>query len=621
MTATEGRRLPCGVEVRSTGVHARVWAPACRRVELVIDGSNERHLLEREPDGHHSGVVEAAGIGTRYRWLLDGERLRADPCSRFQPDGPDGPSQVVDPTGFHWTDRAWQGPTGDANVLYELHVGTFTPAGTWQAAAEQLPHLARLGVTVIEMMPIADFPGHFGWGYDGVNLYAPTRLYGTPDDLRSFVDQAHAHGLAVILDVVYNHLGPDGNYLTEFSPDYFTDKYTNDWGRAVNFEGPAPAREFFVANAGYWVDEFHFDGLRLDATQNIEDASPEHVLRTITDRVRAAAGGRRTYVVGENEPQDVRLIRPPREGGFGLDGLWNDDFHHTCVVALVGRREAYYQDYRGSVQELVSCAKYGFLYQGQYYAWQKKGRGTPSLDLPPAALITYLENHDQVANSAFGERLHRAAAPARFRAVTAFLLLAPGTPLLFQGQEFNASAPFLYFADHKRELHAPITEGRRDFLAQFSSLQDRDVQSALASPVMAETFQRSKLNPAEREANAAALALHTDLIALRRGDPVIGAGATRIDGAVLAEEALVLRYVGGPAGDRLLIVNLGSDLDLTPAPEPLLAPPSAGAWALQWSSEAVRYGGQGTPALDPAGSWRLPGECALLFTTDRGPQA
>ena len=618
MTVTVKRRLPCGADAQASGVHARVWAPAARRVEFVVADSGARHRLEREADGHHAGFVAGAGPGARYWLLLDGDRRRPDPCSRCQPDGPHGPSQVVDPSTFPWTDAAWDGVAREGQVLYEMHVGTFTKAGTWRAAAEQLPHLARLGVTVIEMMPIGDFPGRFGWGYDAVSLYAPTRLYGTPDDLRVFVDQAHAHGLAVILDVVYNHLGPDGNYLADFSPDYFTDKYANDWGRAVNFEGPPPAREFFVANAGYWIDEFHFDGLRLDATQHIQDGSREHVLRTITERARGAAGRRQVLVIGENEPQDARLVRPPREDGFGLDALWNDDFHHTAMVALVGRREAYYHDYTGSPQELISCAKYGFLYQGQHYAWQKKGRGSPALDLPAAAFISCLENHDQVANSAFGHRLHRLAAPGRLRALTAFLLLGPGTPMLFQGQEFHASAPFLYFADHKPELRAPITDGRREFLEQFQSIRDRDVQGMLPPPLADETFERCKLDPAERERNATALALHADLIALRHSDPVIARPAGRVDGAVLAPQALVLRYFGGEDGDRLLVLNLGCDLDLTPAPEPLLAPPWGMIWTLRWSSEAVRYGGHGTPPVDPSAEWRLPGECALLFSTSRG---
>ncbi len=618
MSVTTQRRLPCGVELQAGGVHARVWAPACRRVDLVVEGSGKRHPLVGEPDGHYSAFIEGLGAGTQYRFLLDDDRLRADPCSRYQPDGPHGVSEVVDAWRFAWTDAGWHGIGREGQVIYEMHVGTFTPGRTWRSAADQLSYLADLGITVIEMMPVSDFPGRFGWGYDGVCLYAPCRLYGTPDDLRNFIDRAHALGIGVILDVVYNHLGPDGNYLAEFSPDYFTDKYKNDWGRAVNFEGPAAAREFFVANAGYWIDEFHFDGLRLDATQNVQDGSREHVLQSIVTRVRAAAGGRRTYVVGESESQDSRLVRSTTEGGFGLDALWNDDFHHAAVVALTGRRQAYYHDYKGSPQELISCAKYGFLYQGQYYAWQKKVRGTPAFDLPRSSFVSFLENHDQVANSAFGRRLHASSSPGRFRALTAFLLLGPGTPLLFQGQEYNSSAPFLYFADHKADLQGPVTEGRRDFLAQFSSLRDPEVQRALPSPVTSGTFERSTLDVGEREQHTAAFALHQDLIALRRGDPVIGQSAERIDGAVIAAEALVLRYFGGAAGDRLLIVNLGCDLELTPAPEPLLAAGPGGRWRLAWSSGSIRYGGEGTPPIDPVGEWQLPGESAMLFTSARG---
>jgi maltooligosyltrehalose trehalohydrolase len=522
----------------------------------------------------------------------------------------------VDPSLFPWTDGAWKGIASERNVLYELHVGTFTPEGTWRAAMRELPHLAQLGITIVEMMPVAEFAGRFGWGYDGVDLYAPTHLYGTPDDLRAFVDRAHALGLGVILDVVYNHLGPDGNYLDEFSPDYFTDAYENDWGKAINFEGAPAAREFFVANAAYWIDEFHFDGLRLDATQDIRDASDEHVLQTLTARVRRASAGRRTYVVGENEPQNTRLVRAPADGGFGLDALWNDDFHHTAVVALTGRREAYYHDYKGSVQELISCAKYGFLYQGQYYVWQKKARGRPALDLPASSFVTFLENHDQVANSAFGRRLHQVAAAGRYRALTALLLLGPGTPMLFQGQEFASSSPFVYFADHKPELRGPIKNGRREFLGQFASLRDVGVIARLPSPLDRQTFERCKLDPAERQAHGEAVALHADLLALRRADPVIGR-VVPVDGAVLADQAFVLRYFGGPAGERLLLLNLGCDLDLAPVPEPLLAAPCGTDWELLWSSEAVAYDGSGTAPLNLEAEWHLPGECALLLGSRR----
>jgi maltooligosyltrehalose trehalohydrolase len=609
------RRLPCGMEVqRGGGAHVRVWAPACRQLE-VVDATNEssRWKLDRDSEGYHAGFIKSLSVGARYWLVLDGDKRRPDPCSRFQPEGPHGPSQIVDPDAFAWTDARWTGLMPDGQVLYEMHVGTFTPEGTWRAAREALPSLKELGITVIEMMPVAEFPGRFGWGYDGVDLYAPMHEYGEPDDLRGFVDAAHALGLGVILDVVYNHLGPDGNYLAEFSPDYFTDKYENDWGRAINFEGPAAAREFFVANAGYWIDEFHFDGLRLDATQDIKDASSEHVIRAIATRARQAAGERNVYIIGENEPQDSMLLRPHAAGGAGLDALWNDDFHHSAVVAMTGRREAYYHDYKGSVQELISAMKYGFLYQGQYYPWQKQRRGTATLDLPASSFVAYLENHDQVANSAFGKRLHHLVSPGRYRAFTALLLLGPATPMLFQGQEFNASAPFLYFADQKEELQQPIRTGRREFLAQFDSLKDPDVVERLPRPEDPVNFERSKLDPAERTSHVEAMSLHRDLIALRRTDPVIGAQVARIDGAVLAPEALVLRFFGGEAGDRLLILNLGCDLDLSPAPEPLLAPRAPERWQVLWSSESVRYGGQGTAPVNPETEWHFQGEAAVLL--------
>ena len=342
--------------------------------------------------------------------------------------------------------------------------------------------LARLGVTVIQMMPVADFAGRWGWGYDGVNIYAPARLYGAPDDLRRFVDRAHAAGLGVILDVVYNHLGPDGNYLAEFSPDYFTDRYRNDWGQALNFEGPRAARAFFVDNAAYWIEEFHFDGLRLDATQDVHDGSEEHVLAEMGRRAREAGKGRHVYLVAENEPQLAMMVRDQSAGGYGLDALLNDDYHHAALVALTGRREAYYTDYMGSPQELISCSKYGHLYQGQWYSWQQKRRGTLGLDLPPTAFVHFLENHDQVANSSLGQRVHQISSAGRYRALTALTLLGPATPLLFQGQEFAASACFHFFADHREGLREAIREGRRTFLEQFRSASDPDLRDALRFP-------------------------------------------------------------------------------------------------------------------------------------------
>ncbi len=611
VTTMSRRRRSAGVEIQApSAASVRVWAPACGRVDFTFEGGPSVPLA-RDTDGFFSGVIDDVRPGTRYWYRLDGDRLRPDPVSRFQPDGPHGPSQVVDPAAFAWSDAGWEGLAREGQVIYEMHVGTFTPEGTWRAAARQLDMLADLGVTTIEMMPVADFPGRFGWGYDGVNLYAPTRLYGTPDDLRAFVDRAHRLGLGVILDVVYNHVGPDGNYLSDFSPDYFTDRYTNDWGTSINFEGPLPARALFVENAAYWIDEFHFDGLRFDATQDIHDASPEHVIAEIGRAARAAAPGRRVYLVAENEPQHTRLVRQVETGGFGLDALWNDDYHHAAVVALTGRREGYYSDYRGSAQELVSCAKYGYLYQGQWYAWQKKWRGMPGLDLPPSTYVAYIENHDQVANSAFGLRLHQLSSPARHRALTALTLLGPATPMLFQGQEFSSSAPFLFFADHNPELSESIRQGRREFLSQFPSLSDPQTAATLPSPVDEETFLRCKLDWRERERHAPSLSLHRDLLALRRQDAVVRA-PRRVDGAVIDTAAFVLRFFGDRE-DRLLVVNLGCDLDLASLSEPLIAPPPGARWASAWSSEAVRYGAQGTAPLRSAAEWHIPGESATLL--------
>ena len=612
------RRYSVGAELQGArGAHVRVWAPACRRVEIVRPDSPAAIALDREPDGHFSGFDPDAAAGGRYWFRLDGQRLRPDPASRFQPDGPHGPSAYIDPGTFSWTDGAWGGAGRSGQVIYELHTGTFTPEGTWRAAAAQLPELARIGITVVEMMPVAEFAGNFGWGYDGVDLYAPTHLSGTPDDLRGFVDRAHALGIAVILDVVYNHLGPDGNYLTDFAPEYFTDRYKNDWGRAINFEGPRAAREFFVQNAAYWIDEFHMDGLRLDATQDIHDASGEHVIASIVAAAKGAGARRKILIVAENEPQETAIVRERAQGGYAADALWNDDAHHTAIVALTGRREAYYRDYQGSAQELISCARFGYLYQGQYYSWQKKRRGTPALDLPPRAFVAYLENHDQVANSAFGKRLHQLAAPARLRAITAWLLLGPETPMLFQGQEFWSSKPFAYFADHRPELADSVREGRREFLTQFPSLADPAVQRILPSPGEWDTFARCKLDFGERQTHAEAYALHSDLLALRRSDPVLAhAGDLRPEGAVLGTGTLLLRYLDREHGDRLLLVNLDCDLDFTPAREPLLAPPAGARWRLAWSSESPSYGGQGTPELDIEGLFVMPGSSALFFVPE-----
>ncbi|HET6880997.1 MAG TPA: malto-oligosyltrehalose trehalohydrolase, partial [Pirellulales bacterium] len=528
--------------------------------------------------------------------------------------GPVGPSMVIDPGQYAWHDAGWQGAMLDGQILYELHVGTFTPEGTWRAATRELPALAELGITAIEVMPVADFPGLFGWGYDGVDLFAPTRLYGTPDDFRAFVDRAHQLGLAVILDVVYNHFGPTDNYLGAFGRHFFTNRHHTDWGDAINFDGPhcGPVRDFFVSNAGYWIDEFHLDGLRLDAVQAIVDDSQEHVMVAITRRVREAARGRGTIVIAEDEFQRAQIITPLEQGGFGLDGVWNDDFHHAAMVAMTGHNEYYYSDYQGTQQELISAVKWGYLYQGQWNERQQKRRGSPAFSLPAKRFITFLQNHDQVANSARGLRCHELTSPGRHRALTALLLLSPGTPLLFQGQEFSSSSPFLYFADHNAEVGDLIRRGRHESLRNFPSLSGADGVGLLADPGDVQTFEQCKLDFSERERHAAAYDLHRDLIALRRRDPVFAAQRDHsVHGAVLAEEAFVLRFFAD-GDDRLLLVNLGRDLCWTSLAEPLLAPPAASEWRLIWSSENPHYGGSGTLPHDPR-HWRLPGHATLVY--------
>ena len=617
---TTHRRLPIGAEITAGGTHFRVWAPRRRSVEVLEPESGRRTSLAPEADGYFTGLVPGMGAGARYRLQLDGGGAFPDPASRFQPEGPHGPSEVVDPAAYQWTDAAWPGIRLEGQVLYELHVGAFTPEHNFSAAARQLPELASAGITTIELMPVADFPGRFGWGYDGVNLFAPTRLYGRPDDFRAFVNTAHAAGLGVILDVVYNHFGPDGNYLREFSEDYFVSHRSTDWGDPINFDGPGagPVREFFLANARYWIEEFHLDGLRLDATQAITDASPEHILTAIGRSAREAAGKRDIILVAENEPQDAGLIRPAERGGHGLDALWNDDFHHSAVVALLGRDEAYYSDYRGAPQEFVSAAKWGFLYQGQWYSWQQAPRGRAGLDLRPAQFVAFIQNHDQVANSARGQRLHQLASPGRWRAMTAALLLGPATPMLFMGQEFSASSPFPYFADHPGELGQLVQRGRLEFLAQFPSLALPEMQRQVPDPSSPATYAAATLDFAERAANPQACDLHRDLIALRRSDAAFRAQRPRgVDGAVLGEAAFLLRFFAEGNEDRLLLVNLGRTLHLDPAPEPLLAPLERSGWRLRWSSEDPRYGGAGTPQIETTDNWRIPAEAAVVLAPAR----
>ena len=620
--APSKRRYGVGAEYTGDGrASFRVWAPKAARVDVVFGADGRRQPLHAEANGYFSGLVPTEA-GDDYRFCLDdSELLFPDPASRYQPHGPHGASRIVDGSAFRWTDHAWSGVRIERQVVYEMHVGTFCADGTWRGAANELEWLRDLGITVVEMMPIADFEGRFGWGYDGVNMFAPYHGYGEPDDLRRFVDRAHELGLAVILDVVYNHLGPSGNYLREFSDAYFTARYENEWGDAINYDGPdaQPVREFFLDNAGYWIEEFHMDGLRLDATQQIFDRSRRNIMAEIGERVRRAGGARSTILVAENEPQETRLVRPLDAHGYGLDALWNDDFHHSAMVALTGRAEAYYSDTRGVAQELVSAAKYGYLFQGQYYDWQEQPRGTAGLDVPPARYVTFLQNHDQVANSATGERGHQLTSPGKWRAMTAFWLLMPGTPMLFQGQEFSASSPFLYFADFGGDLADAIRRGRAEFLTQFPSILPILERGALADPGAPFTFERCKLDFDERRLHSGAVALHRDLLRMRRSEAAFRR-QTRgaVDGAVLSDHAFILRFfTEAPDDERLLVVNLAEGFLRNSIADPLAAPPAARRWRLDWSSDDVSYGGPGVEDLWQGGRWNVSAGCAYLLRPAR----
>ena len=613
------RVLPVGADALATGgVHFRCWAPGRSGVAVLVDG-HPALPMERDGEKYWVALASDAKPGDRYKLQLDGAEAYPDPASRRQPDGPHGSSAIVDPAGYRWSreESAWPGRSIEGQVMYELHIGTFTREGTYAAAEREFPRLADLGITTLEVMPLAQFSGRWGWGYDGVNLFAPHNAYGTPNELRHFIDSAHRAGLGVVLDVVYNHLGPDGNYLAQFSKGYFA-KVATEWGDSMSFDGEdsLPVREFYLANAAYWIREFHFDGLRLDATQSITDNLNfgKHILQEIGEAARAAAGGRPILLIAENEPQDTKLMYPVEQAGYGLDAMWNDDLHHSMMVRLTLKREAYYSDHLGLAQEFVSAARHGFLFQGQFYGWQGDTRGRSTRDIAPAKFITFLENHDQVANTDTGSHVRLRSHPGVYRAMTAFWLLMPGTPMFFQGQEYGAESKFLYFCDHAEKLADAVREGREVFLGQFPSLASRDALDAIPDPCAEEAFQRSKLDPNEADRRPQILALHRELLNLRRTDPVLARQrAGELDGAVLSSDCFVLRFVAEDGGDRLLVVNFGLDLELRHAPEPLLAAPLGCSWAMAWSSDDHRFGGGGAVPPVSAMGWNIPGASASLL--------
>jgi maltooligosyltrehalose trehalohydrolase len=604
-----------GAIVGQRGVTFRTWAPVQEEMYVVFDGGAEV-AMTRDPEGYFSAHVRDARPGQRYWFKLD-EGLRPDPASRFQPEGPLGPSQIVDPSAYRWTVEDWRGaPPLHHNVFYEVHVGTFTQEGTWRAAEDRLEHLAELGVTTIELMPVTEFNGRFGWGYDGVDLFAPSHLYGTPEDLKHFIDTAHSRGLAVILDVVYNHFGPVGNFLRDFAPSFFGKP--GDWGDSINYDGPGSreVRAFVLENAAYWVAEFRFDGLRFDATHGIHDSSDEHIVAEMCAAARAAAGGRNLVLVGESEPQDTRLLRGSGVYRDGLDALWNEDWHHSTFVALTGRREAYFTDYQGTASELASMARHGTLYQGQWYSWQRQPRGGFAMGLPSCAFVSFLENHDQIANTGLGWRLYHHADVSEWRTLTALLLVGPQLPLLFQGVEVASPEPFVYFADHDAELAEAVRKGRLEFLSQFPGLATETMKSAIGNPSDEAAYRACKLrHRLDQRETAWAIALHRDLLHLRRSDRVlsrVGTSEVTIESSAPTEHVLLVRYLS-QGGDRLIVANLGDDF-LSPMNDPLLAPRPGHRWNVLWSSEQPIYGGSGALPLGEAGRWLLTGRAAAILS-------
>ncbi len=539
----------------------RVWAPTRRRVEVILETAGRTphaHALEKGADGTFAGSVRGARPGDRYRYLLDGEGPYPDPASRFQPKGVHGPSEVVDASRFAWFDAGWDGVALERLVLYELHVGTFTPTGTFAAVIEKLPYLVHVGVTAIELMPVADFPGQRNWGYDGVCLFAPARCYGTPDDLRRLVDEAHRLGLGVVLDVVYNHLGPDGNYLGSFSPFYFSTRHKTPWGAAMNLDGDdsGPVREFLIENALHWVHEYHFDGLRLDATHALIDESPRHFLAELSSRVRDSVQGRRVLLIAEDHRNLAHMVRPEVQDGWGLDAVWADDFHHQVRRGLAGDDEGYYRDFSGSLPDLAATLKRGWFFCGQDSEYMKGPRGTDPAGLAPQSFVICVQNHDQVGNRAFGERLNQQIDLAAYRAATVLLLLAPQTPLLFMGQEWAAKTPFLYFTDHHAEMGKLVTKGRRKEFRHFSAFADPTSRERIPDPQDSRTFAASQVDwtEAEREPHASTLRLYCALLELRRSECSFQPGqGDGFDAIAIGNNALLLQRPA-PESDTMLAV-------------------------------------------------------------------
>src|SRR5437660_4294426 len=560
------RMSALGASLLANGVTFRVWAPRCRSVDVVVDGRAIEALVPRE-GGLFEVTLEGLAEGARYKYRLDATRYRPDPASRFQPEGVHGPSVVVDPNRFVWTDQEFAGHALGDLVLYELHVGAFTPPGTFEAIVPHLARLVELGVTAVELMPIAEFPGSRNWGYDGVHLWAPQSTYGGPRGLRRLVDACHARGLAVFLDVVYNHFGPEGNYLGRYAPEFFDRRHRTPWGDAINFDGPGSevVRSFVVHNALYWLEEFHLDGLRLDAVQAIADSSAPHVLGELARAVAEGPGrDRLVHLVLENDGNESRYLARAGEDKRPLyQAQWNDDLHHALHTLLTGERDGYYADYQPPLPHLARALGEGFAFQGEWSPYRGRVRGESSAALPPTAFVGFLQNHDQIGNRALGERITALAPAEAVRAATAVLLLAPPLPLLFMGQEWAAPEPFLFFSELGGDFGAAVSDGRRREFARFPEFAGPRARMRIPDPQDERTFARSVLDwrRTARTPGREWIDFHRTLLDVRSRDimPLLsGEPVPETRWALLAETALEATWTFPEQRVLRLIANLGA---------------------------------------------------------------
>jgi len=605
-----------GAVLEKSGVTFTVWAPKIETVEVFFEGGIYPKILKKTKDGYHKLFVKNVKEGQLYWYRLNGGAKFPDPCSLYQPQGPLGPSQVIDHRKYEWKDLTWKGVKPQGQIFYELHVGVFSQEGTFNSAISKLKDLKKLGITSLEVMPVVEAAGRWGWGYDGVDIFAPNHNFGKYNDFKNFVDKAHQIGLAVILDVVYNHLGPEGNFLSVYCKEYFAQKHSTDWGQALNYYGDKYSpyvREFFIQNAAYWISDFHLDGLRFDATQSIYDISKRHVLADISERCRKVSTGRKIFLVAENNDNNVNLLSPVSKGGCGMDAVWSDDFHHAAKVAMRGFSDGYLSDYHGSSQEFISAYKNGYLFQGQYSPWAKRFIGKPvDKSIAASSFVFFLQNHDQIANSITGERIFKPENAARYRLLAALLFFAPQTPLLFMGQEFGSSSPFVFFADHKEKLAQPIRNGVRRLISQFDSFRSR--LNEIPDPLNPASFFMCKLIFEKRTANKQVLLFHRELIRLRRTDPVIASQSRHgIEGAQLNEDCFFIRYSKTLRQQRLLVVNKSLRKVNCCITDPIIVLEGNNLrWRLLWRSDAARYGGK-EERISYEKQWEIPAECAFLL--------